>query len=95
MQNEVIGFVLLVHVEQHDEKGRHMKKIQKKNNKPEMLDEYDFSSGVRGKYAKRYQKGSNVIVLDPDVAKVFSDRESVNETLRALAKIIHRQEKKA
>lgn len=71
-----------------------MKKIQKKNNKPEMLDEYDFSSGVRGKYAKRYQKGSNVIVLDPDVAKVFSDRESVNETLRALAKIIHRQEKK-
>ena len=71
-----------------------MKKANKKNNKPEMLDEYDFSSGVRGKYAERYRKGSNVIVLDPDVAKVFSDRESVNEALRALAKIMHRRRKK-
>ena len=60
-----------------------------------MLDEYDFSSGVRGKYAERYRKGSNVIVLDPDVAKVFSDRESVNEALRALAKIMRRRGKKA
>ena len=72
-----------------------MKKAHKKNNKPEMSDEYDFSSGVRGKYAERYQKGSNVIVLDPDVAKVFSDRESVNEALRALAKIMPRRGKKA
>ncbi|MGB7061745.1 MAG: hypothetical protein WBF13_05255 [Candidatus Zixiibacteriota bacterium] len=72
-----------------------MKKAHKKNNKAEMLDEYDFSSGLRGKYAERYQKGSNVIVLDPDVAKVFSDRESVNEALRALAKIIHGRGKKA
>jgi hypothetical protein len=72
-----------------------MKKAHKKNNKLEMLDEYNFSSVVRGKYAERYQKGSNVIVLDPDVAKVFSDRESVNEALRALAKIIRRRGKKA
>ena len=53
----------------------------------EMLDEYDFSSGVRGKYAKRYAAGSNVVVLSPDVAEVFPDSESVNEALRALIKI--------
>ena len=57
-----------------------------------MLSEYDFSGGVRGKYAKRYQEGSNVIILDRDVAKVFHDRESVNHALRALVGIIHHQE---
>ncbi len=72
-----------------------MKKVRKKNSDLELLDEYDFSSGVRGKYAKRYKKGSNIVVLDPDVAKVFSDRESVNQSLRALAEIIHRQEQKS
>lgn len=45
---------------------------------PEMLDEYDFSSGVRGKYAARFARGSHVVVLDPDVARVFTDSESVN-----------------
>ena len=54
---------------------------------PEMLDEYDFSNGVRGKYAGRFAKGSNVVVLDPDVAQVFTDSESVNQALRALAGI--------
>jgi hypothetical protein len=53
-----------------------------------MLDEYDFSNGVRGKYVDRFAKGSNVIVLDPDVAEVFPDSESVNQALRALAEII-------
>jgi hypothetical protein len=51
---------------------------------PEMLDEYDFSKGVRGKYAGRFAQGSNVVVLDPDVAQVFTDSESVNQALRAL-----------
>jgi hypothetical protein len=51
---------------------------------PEMLDEYDFSKGVRGKYADRFAQGSNVVVLDPDVAQVFTDSESVNQALRAL-----------
>ncbi len=60
----------------------------------EMLDEYDFSSGARGKYAKRYEKGSNIVVLDPDVARVFPDSKSVNQSFRVLAEIIHRQEKK-
>jgi hypothetical protein len=51
---------------------------------PEMRPEYDFSSGVRGKYASRFPEGSNVIVLDPDVADVFEDPEAVNRALRTL-----------
>ena len=70
---------------------------QKPNNErdPEMLDEYDFSGGVRGKYVNRFPKGSNVVVLDPDVAQVFTDSESVNQALRALAGIIQHQSEKA
>jgi hypothetical protein len=54
-----------------------MKKASRKR-EPDMLNEYDFSQGVRGKYAKRYAEGTNVIVLDPDVAAIFSDAKSVN-----------------
>ena len=53
---------------------------------PEMQEEYDFSEGVRGKYASRFAEGSNVIVLDPDVAEVFGDARAVNEALRLLAR---------
>lgn len=49
-----------------------------------MKQEYDFSKGVRGKYFKRYQAGSNVVVLDPEIAKIFKDSESVNDALRSL-----------
>lgn len=63
--------------------------------KPEMLEEYDFSDGVRGKYAARFARGSQVVVLDPDVAQVFSNSESVNRALRALATIIQEQSEKA
>lgn len=49
-----------------------------------MRPEYDFSSGVRGKYDSRFPEGSSVIILDPDVAGVFEDSESVNRALRAL-----------
>ena len=65
-----------------------MKKATKTRRDPDMLNEYDFSKGVRGKYAKRFAKGSNVVVLSPDVAKVFPDSASVNEALRALIKIV-------
>ena len=58
----------------------------------EMKDEYAFTSGVRGKYASRFAEGSNVVVLDPDVAEVFRDTESVNRALRALAEIIRGQD---
>ena len=71
-----------------------MKKEVKTEHDPDMLDEYDFSTGVRGKYAKRYAAGSNVVILSPDVAEVFPDSESVNEALRILAKLIQQHTKR-
>ncbi|HVA46759.1 MAG TPA: hypothetical protein VNH11_10380 [Pirellulales bacterium] len=65
-----------------------MKKVPSKRRKPEMLDEYDFSQGVRGKYAKRYAEGTNVVLLDPDVAEVFRDSQTVNDVLRTLARLV-------
>lgn len=58
-----------------------------------MLDEYDFSAGIRGKYAKRYAEGTNVVVIDSDIIKYFPDNESVNNALRSLAAIIERRVK--
>ena len=66
-----------------------MNKARERNN--EMLREYDFSQGIHGKYARRYAKGSNVVVLEPDVAKVFPNAEAVNSSLRSLAEIIRRR----
>jgi len=60
---------------------------------PEMLDEYDFSKGVRGKYVERFKSGSNIVILSPDVAEVFSDSDSVNEALRTLIKITRNSRK--
>ncbi len=71
-----------------------MNQEQSSERDPEMLDEYDFSGGVRGKYAARFAQGSSVIVLDPDVAQVFADSESVNRALRALVGIIQHQSEK-
>ncbi|MGH7952496.1 MAG: hypothetical protein ACREFE_11340 [Limisphaerales bacterium] len=68
-----------------------MKKPSAKLAGKDMQVEYDFSRGVRGKYFRRYHRGANVVVLEPDVAKVFSDAETVNDSLRALAGIIRRQ----
>jgi len=50
----------------------------------DLLPEYGFSNAVRGKYYQRYQQGTNVILLDPDVAQAFKDSESVNRALRLL-----------
>ena len=50
-----------------------------------MRDEYDFSEGVRGKHHEAYRQGTNVVVLAPDVAKVFRDSAAVNRALRAIA----------
>lgn len=69
-----------------------MKKATRKDN--EMRDHYDFTGGVRGKYARRYAEGSNVVVLDPDVARLFPNREAVNDTLRAVARIVQIQERR-
>ena len=59
-----------------------------------MRDEYDFSHGVRGKYAARYAEGTNVVVLSPDVARLFPDSESVNEALRVLVSIARKTGKR-
>lgn len=67
----------------------------KKADTGEMRKEYDFSSGVRGKYAKKYAQGSNVVLLDPDVAGLFPDSKAVNDALRALVKIAQKRVKKA
>jgi hypothetical protein len=70
-----------------------MKKMSVKPVEAELRAEYDFSRGIRGKYARRFHRGTNVVILEPDVAKVFPNTESVNSSLRALANIIRRQEK--
>ena len=64
-----------------------MKKTCDSNSETEMQQEYYFSTGVRGQYAHRYESGTNVVVLDPDVAKAFPDAKAVNESLRKLAGI--------
>lgn len=53
---------------------------------PDTRDEYDFSNGVRGKYASRFREGSNVVVLDPEVAAEFPSSEAVNNALRIILK---------
>ena len=60
----------------------------------DLRSEYDLAKlkdGVRGKYAERYQQGTNLILLEPDVAEVFSTAEAVNEALRLLIKIAQAQ----
>ena len=68
--------------------------MKRMRNDPNMLEEYDFSKGIRGKYSKKYAKGTNVVVIEPDVAKFFPDHDSVNQALRSLTEIIRRQKKK-
>lgn len=53
----------------------------------ELLPEYDFTGAVRGKYYERYRQGTNVVLLDPDVAAVFRDSAAVNDTLRRLVSL--------
>jgi hypothetical protein len=67
-----------------------MKKTDAREKKQPVPD-YDFSGGVRGKYAARYAAGTNVIVLSPDLAEIFPDSEAVNEALRTLVRISGKQ----
>ena len=59
-----------------------------------MRPEYDFTNGVRGKHAARYAEGTNVVVLEPDVAREFRTTEQVNETLRAVSKLLQQHRKR-
>lgn len=55
-----------------------------KTGESEMRKEYDFSNLRPNKYAKKYAKGSNVVMIEPDLVEFFPDSESVNTALRAL-----------
>ena len=68
--------------------------MKKKKTDSVLLPEYNFSKGVRGKYAKRFAAGSNIILLAPDVVKLFPDSDSVNEALRVVVKVAKRSNKK-
>lgn len=61
--------------------------MKQESDNEDMLGEYDFSNGVRGKYARRYHQSSNIVVLEPDVAERFGNSEAVNQALRSLARI--------
>ena len=68
-----------------------MSQSNNSESKEEMREEYDFSGGVRGKYYKQYIEGTNVVLLEADVAEVFRDSESVNQALRVLINIAKNQ----
>jgi hypothetical protein len=68
------------------EKENLMKKVESEE-EDDLRPEYDFSQmrgGVRGKYVERYRQGTNLVLLDPDVAAAFPDAKAVNDALRLL-----------
>ncbi|MCY7278996.1 MAG: hypothetical protein LH702_35985 [Phormidesmis sp. CAN_BIN44] len=71
-----------------------MKKEVSSEMDDDLQPEYDFSQlsgGVKGKYVERYRSGTNLVLLDPDVAQAFPSKDAVNEALRLLMKIAQRQ----
>ncbi len=66
-----------------------MKKAKIENMRSEYVRE-DLGKGIRGKYYKQYQKGTNLVLLDDDVAAVFPTEDSVNQTLRSLIDVAQR-----
>ena len=65
---------------------KHTSRKPQKVSEPEMRSGYDFSGAIRGKYFKKYLEGTNVVVLEPDVAKRFKTSASVNKVLRTYLK---------
>ena len=73
------------------EKESLMKRIESED-EDDLRPEYDFSQmkgGVRGKYIERYREGTNLVLLDPDVAAAFPDAKAVNDALRLLLREKH------
>jgi hypothetical protein len=62
-----------------------------RNQNDDMRPEYDLRGGVRGKFFKEYQKGSNIVLLEPDVVTVFRDSATVNEALRLLIRVAEKK----
>ena len=71
-----------------------MKKTEKDYPVDEILPEYDFAKGVTGKYYERYRKGTNVVLLEPDVARMFPDSDAVNRALRAVGELVKTAKRK-
>jgi len=68
------------------EKESPMNKVESEE-EDDLQPEYDFSQmqgGVRGKYVERYRQGTNLVLLDPDIAAAFPDAKAVNDALRLL-----------
>ena len=76
-------------------KARPSRSPKQRVNADEPLPEYDFRGRIRGKYAARFAAGTNLVLLDPDVAEFFPDATSVNDALRALATIAGRPRRRA
>ncbi|HAG84518.1 MAG TPA: hypothetical protein DCL61_26020 [Cyanobacteria bacterium UBA12227] len=73
-----------------------MKKEVENKMEDELRSEYDFTQmkgGVRGKYVERYRAGTNLVLLDPDVAQAFPNEIAVNEALRMLIQVAQRQQR--
>jgi hypothetical protein len=68
---------------------------KRKDERDTMRPEYDFSAAVRGVTAARYARGSNIVVIDPQVLDVFPDGARVNQALRALAPVLRQQHRAA
>jgi hypothetical protein len=71
-----------------------MKKVESEMEKDELRPEYDLlqlKGRVRGKYVERYRAGTNIVLLEPDVAAAFHDAKAVNEALRLLIKVAENQ----
>lgn len=74
------------------------KPTDKRKTRDELRPEYDLSKlegGIRGKYATRYQAGTNLVLLSPDVAEHFPDERSVNAALRRLIRATKRPARRA
>jgi hypothetical protein len=87
-------YELLVPEKRLDHKGGSMNREIDAEMEDELRPEYDFSylsGGVRGKYVERYRAGTNLVLLDSDVAQAFPTEDSVNEALRLLMQVAQRQ----
>lgn len=94
MQTTERSFASLVRASRLAEKESFMKKAGTEKEEDELRPEYDLSKlkgRVRGKYAERYRAGTNLVLLEPDVATAFPDAKAVNEALRLLIKVAQKQ----
>jgi hypothetical protein len=66
-----------------------MKKVKNENMRSDYLRE-ELGKGIRGKYYRQYQEGTNLVLLDPEVAEVFPTEDSVNRALRSLIDVAQR-----